>query len=539
MAIKGSLKEASLPDVIQLLALGNKTGCLAVADRQNFGYIYFEDGRITYASIVNRRDRLGDILVSSGRITTEQQQAALQRQEQFPDKKMGELLVELGVIEARELAEYIQLQIEEAVYFLFTWSAGTFNFESGVRPERQDLLVSINPESLLLEGARRVDEWSLIEKKIPSFDLVLSLDHDRLAEAGLALSPEQERLVPLVDGERDIHQLIEVSGLGEFDVGKGLYGLITAGFAHRVGSSAARAKPRVSDAKVEEHRNLGIAFYKTDMLEEALREFRRVAELRPAEGSASFYMGLIALKQARFEDAAAELRRSIERGGPRPAAVHNLAFAFERMGKLDEAEAQFGEAVTRAREDPRPMIGWATVALKRQDFDVALGRLARARELMGQETPPPIWYWASVLAHAANNDMEGATELGREAKAGYPEHPVLLNNLAVLLEVTGNALEAADLLQQAFNLEPTLPQISKNIGDLAYRTGNYDDAFGSYERAVKLNPGLGDDLYFKLGNIAFKRKDGAGARGYWERALELNSGHQLARANLDMLESQE
>ena len=50
MAIKGSLKEASLPDVLQLLALGKKTGCLAVADRQNFGYIYFDEGRICYAS---------------------------------------------------------------------------------------------------------------------------------------------------------------------------------------------------------------------------------------------------------------------------------------------------------------------------------------------------------------------------------------------------------------------------------------------------------------------------------------------------------
>ncbi len=539
MAIKGSLKEASLPDVIQLLALGNKTGCLAVADRQNFGYIYFDDGRITYASIVNRRDRLGDILVTSGRITSEQQQAALKRQEQFPDKKMGELLVELGVIEQRELAEYIQLQIEEAVYFLFTWSAGTFNFEAGVRPERQDLLVSINPESLLLEGARRVDEWSLIEKKIPSFDLVLSLDHDRLTEAGLTLSPEQERLVPLIDGERDIHQLIEESGLGEFDVGKGLYGLITAGFAHRVGSSATRPAPRVSDAKVEEHRNLGVAFYKTDMLEEALREFRRVAELRPAEGSASFYMGLIALKQARFEDAAAELRRSIERGGPRPAALHNLAYAMERMGNLEEAESQFGEAVTRAREDSRPMIGWAVVALKREEFDVALGRLARARELLGDATPPAIWFWASVLAHAAANDLDQATAIAREAVAAYPEHQVLLNNLAVLLEAAGNSDEAAEVLDRAYNLEPTLPQLSKNLGDLAYRAGSYDDAFTCYQRAAKLSPELGDDLYFKLGNIAFKRKDPAGARGYWERALELNAGHQLARANLDMLEQAE
>ena len=76
MAIKGSLKEASLPDVIQLLFLGRRTGCLALADRHNFGTIYFEEGHIIYAAIVNRRDRLGDILVRSGRITQEQLQDA-------------------------------------------------------------------------------------------------------------------------------------------------------------------------------------------------------------------------------------------------------------------------------------------------------------------------------------------------------------------------------------------------------------------------------------------------------------------------------
>ena len=59
MAIRGSLKEASLPDVLQLLAMGKKTGCLSVTYKNSFGYIYFDKGRICYASIVNRRDRLG------------------------------------------------------------------------------------------------------------------------------------------------------------------------------------------------------------------------------------------------------------------------------------------------------------------------------------------------------------------------------------------------------------------------------------------------------------------------------------------------
>ncbi|MCI0408106.1 MAG: DUF4388 domain-containing protein, partial [Acidobacteria bacterium] len=192
MAIKGSLKEASLPDVLQLLALGKKTGCLAIADRQNFGYIYFDLGRICYASIVNRRDRLGDILVKNERITSDQLKRAVQLQEQMRDHRLGEILLTTGAITREELEGYIQLQIEEAVYYLFTWTSGTFNFEVGVRPERQDFLVHINPESLLLEGARRVDEWGLIEKKIPSFDLIFTVDREHIASAGVVLSAAQE-----------------------------------------------------------------------------------------------------------------------------------------------------------------------------------------------------------------------------------------------------------------------------------------------------------------------------------------------------------
>ena len=64
-----------------------------------------------------------------------------------------------------------------------------------MRPEREDFLVRINPESLLLEGARRVDEWSLIEKKIPSFDLIFAVDATPRRRVGAELSTEQQRLV--------------------------------------------------------------------------------------------------------------------------------------------------------------------------------------------------------------------------------------------------------------------------------------------------------------------------------------------------------
>jgi tetratricopeptide (TPR) repeat protein len=535
VAIKGSLREASLPDVLQLLALGQKTGCLSIADRSNFGYIFFDRGRICYASIVNRRDRLGDILAKHEKITQEQLDTAVLRQSRERDKKLGEILVEQGSISQPELERYIRVQIEEAVYFLFTWTQGTFNFEADVHPERQDFLVSINPESLLLEGARRVDEWGLIEKKVPSFDIIFIVDHERLDISEATLTETQQRILPLLDGSRDVNQIIEDSGLGEFEIGKALYGLITAGFLHRAGRTTTTEVGKMTDARVEEHRNLGVAFYKTGMLDEAAREFRRVAELRVGDPNALFFLGLVALKQARWREAMESLRLAAEKGGSRPAVLHNLGFAFEQLGRLDEAEAACAEAASRARNDPRIYLGWGIVALKRGDHTGSGGRLDRAKELYGNQQPPAVWYWARVLASALGGDFEAAEQAGAAGIAAYPASAVLRNNLAVLRELSGDLRGAEELVRAAIQDEPSQPQLSKNLGDLAYRASRYDEAWTAYRRAVELAPELGDDVYFKLGNIAYKRVDRDLAAQLWRRALELNPNHELAKTNLETL----
>jgi len=534
MAIKGSLREASLPDVLQLLAMGQKTGCLSIADRSNFGYIYFDKGRICYASIVNRRDRLGDILVKHGKITQEHLDAGIHRQAKERGKKLGQILVLQEVITQEDLERYMRVQIEESVYYLFTWTQGTFNFESDVRPEQQDFLVSINPESLLLEGARRVDEWSLIEKKIPSFDLIFVVDKDRLAISDAKLTDAQQRLLPLLDGSRDVHKVIEDSGLGEFEIGKALYGLITAGFLHRAGRTTSAPDTQATDTRVEEHRNLGIAFYKTGMLDEATREFRRVTELRQGDANALFFLGLVALRQARWREAMEALRLAAEKGGSRPAVLHNLGLAYEQLGRLEEAEAAYADAAGRARTDARTYLGWGIVALKRGDFAGAAGRLDRAKELFG-DVQSAAWFWARTLAAASAGEFELAEALAEEGAEAYPSHAVLQNNLAVLKELAGELEPAQALIEGARKSEPSLPQLSKNLGDLAYRASRYDEAWEAYHRAVELAPDLGDDVYFKLGNIAYKRNDRELAAQLWRRALELNPKHELVKANLDTL----
>jgi len=531
--IKGSLKEASLADVLQLLSLGQKNGCLTVTDRTNLGYIYFERGKIVYASLVNRRDRLGDILLKNGKITVEQLQAAIDQQMRQREHRLGEILVRQGSITQEDLEHFMRVQIEEAVYFLFTWTRGHFTFETDVRPSDQDFLVSINPESLLLEGARRVDEWSLIEKKIPSLDIIFSVEAERITSSGVSLTKEQERLLGLLDGTRDVTQLVEDSGLVEFEVGKALYGLTTAGFAHRVGRSRAPRAAAVGEARAEEHRNLGIAFYKTDMLDEATREFRRVVEIRPSDGNAYFHLGLIALKQGHWEAAAVYFNQAVEHGGPRATVLANLALAHEKAGRFEEAEGAYAEAAALAPQDARILTGWGIGALHRGDFEVAVGRLERAREVAGAATLGRLWYWARALAAAALDQLHEAEALLREGLTHYPEDVVLANNLAVVLENLGELELAAEVLRDALAEDYVVPQLSKNLGDLLYRAARYDDAWEAYQRAVRQQPSLGDDIYFKLGNIAYKRQDRELATEYWNRALELNPHHELARTNLE------
>src|SRR5882672_3251312 len=284
----------------------------------------------------------------------------------------------------------------------------------------------------------------------------------------------------------------------------------------------------------QEHRNLGVAFYKTGMLDEAAREFRRVAELRPGEANAHFYIGLVALKQARWREAMEALRQAAEKGGGRPAVLHNLGFAYEQLGRLDEAEGAYGEAAARARTDAKVYLGWGVVALKRGDYGGAAGRLDRARELFGK-APPPAWFWARALAAAGAGEFEQAQDLADEGAEAYPSHAALQNNLAVLKELSGDLTGAEDLVRAARKNEPSLPQLSKNLGDLAYRGSRYDEAWEAYSRAIELAPDLGDDVYFKLGNIAYKRNSRELAAQLWRKALEINPKHELVKANLDTL----
>ncbi len=530
MAIRGSLSEASLPDVLQLLAMGKKSGCLSVTHRNAFGSVYFDRGRISFASIVNRRDRLGDLLVSNGVLSRADLDAAVALQAGEPDRRLGEILISRGFISREELHQYIKRQIEEAVYFLFTWTQGTFSFEADLVPDAQDFLVAINPESLLLEGARRIDEWSLIEKKIPSLDSVFALDRAHLAASRVALTMEQDTLIPLLDGVRDVHDLVDISGLSEFEVGKSLFGLASAGFIHRVGRRKTADTPS-EEARVAEHRNLGVAFYKSGMLDEAAREFRRVLDLRPGDALGEFHLGLIAARQGAFDEAIRAFSASAARTPHGGAAHANLAYALEKAGRPDEARAALNMAARALPQELTVVMTGAALALQRGETaaaDRALRDLAARTDRKGPLPAP--WYHYAGIAALQLGDADRAIALLGEGVSVHPHAASLANNLAVALELRGRDAEASAVLDRGLLEGPGMATLHKNAGDLHYAAGRLDDALECFARAVRLAPDLGPDVWQKLGNIRDGRGEREDAVRCWERSRALRTERAAAMA---------
>ena len=134
MAIEGPLRELGIHDVFQLLDLSRKTGALRVTSqlRDNEGIVYFDAGKVAFASIRSNPHPLGQILIRAGKITDADLDRARALQHSRGDGvRLGHVLVEIGAITARELERHVRSQIEAVVFELMSWQAGFFFFEGG------------------------------------------------------------------------------------------------------------------------------------------------------------------------------------------------------------------------------------------------------------------------------------------------------------------------------------------------------------------------------------------------------------------------
>jgi Domain of unknown function (DUF4388)/Tetratricopeptide repeat len=347
MAIEGPLRELGIHDVFQLLDLSRKTGTLRVTSelRHNAGTIWFEDGAIIYAEIRSNPHPLGALLLRTGKIAEADLERARDMQQRQGDRRrLGEILVALGALTPRELQRQVRFQIEEVVFEVMSWREGYFSFtEDQIADVPAEATVRIPTEALLMEGARRIDEWARIEKRVPHLGVVAVFAPAQEGDAGdVDLLPPEWEVLAAVDGARDIRAVAQVLGRSDFDVAKTLFGLESAGLISLVDPGqqprprAAAADAAALIAQAEE------ALQRRDF-ERASAAAEQAAAVQPHDAAVHLVLGRIYAAAGRSADAVEELRRA-QRLDPLVPATHRaLGFALVAVGRFAEAVEQWDQ----------------------------------------------------------------------------------------------------------------------------------------------------------------------------------------------------
>ena len=338
MAIEGPLRELGIHDVFQLLDLSRKTGVLRVASelRNNEGKVYFEGGSVVYAEIRSNPHPLGTLLVHSGKIDEADLGRARDLQLRGDKRRLGGILVAIGAITERELERQVRQQVEEVIFELMNWHEGFFSFvEETLKEAPADILVRIPTEALLMEGARRIDEWSLIEKKIPHLGMVPALAANQSGgEGDLDLLPSEWSVLVAIDGTRDLRQLAIALGTSEFETAKTVFGLESAGVLvlKEGGSSPPVQTPDLADviARAGERLDAGEPEAARALLDPALRT-------HPGEPRLHLLLGRVQLVNGRVADAEESLRRALRLDPGLATAQRLLGNALALRGRISEA----------------------------------------------------------------------------------------------------------------------------------------------------------------------------------------------------------
>ena len=225
------MRDFGLSEFLYLVDRGSKTGRLTLQKPGDRAELYFNTGKLVYATHFNQDERIGDILVRMGRISREQCNTALRLQHtEEVSKPLGQIMVERGMVTLAEIHKCVRLQIEEITYGLFGWQEGDFRFEPELAPPPESVTIPLSIENIIMEGTRRIDEWARIWDSIPSLDVIVRFsDRPHEKAKGVNLTPDEWRVFARINGANSIRQIAQQTALGDFEVARIMYGFLSAG----------------------------------------------------------------------------------------------------------------------------------------------------------------------------------------------------------------------------------------------------------------------------------------------------------------------
>ncbi|MCA1579368.1 MAG: DUF4388 domain-containing protein [Acidobacteria bacterium] len=232
MAIQGTLKTMSLVDLLQFLAAGRKSGTLKFDRGKITKQVYFKNGMIVGSKSNDPREYLGQVLLHYGKVDDAQLKAAREIQ-RTSGAKLGEVLVEQGFLTEAEVIEILKTRTLDAIYDLFMWNEGDFEFYDEDPSSDELLLIEVEPTNVIMEGIYRIDEFARYRTLVPSDRAILELAAGWTSS--LKLGKEFRQILYFVEKRMSVAEICYHMHASAFHVYGQLFTLISEGVARVAG----------------------------------------------------------------------------------------------------------------------------------------------------------------------------------------------------------------------------------------------------------------------------------------------------------------
>lgn len=243
MALQGNLDDFSLPEILQLIAVQQKSGVLKLTAGDEVGVIFFEGGKVvsTRDRRRNAKDPLKPFLVKTGCLT-DPQLRQVETIENESRRELTDILLSGNYLTSEQLSHAVEEQIQDTLHQLLTWKTGAYHFSGDSRTVPKFAVnVRLNTEGLLMESMRRIDEMARYKEELSSTAMVLR--PKALAVPPKEMTEAERRVLPLIDGLRPLRDIMAQSKLVDFEVYEALHHLLEQGV---VEISLSAAPPKVT-----------------------------------------------------------------------------------------------------------------------------------------------------------------------------------------------------------------------------------------------------------------------------------------------------
>ncbi|MEM9952259.1 MAG: DUF4388 domain-containing protein [Chloroflexota bacterium] len=267
MPLQGNIRDFSTTQLLNLVNLSRRTGMLTIFEAIPTGEkdamknekmaagaerakVAFNKGKLVYASFSEQDDGLVAVLNKAGKLTDDQAKILKERAKNTSDKALAMRLIGAKYVTQADIVSCIKQHILDVVYNLMTWGEGPFRFDDDALPGKDQILVPIDLENVIIEGSRHLKQMEEINAVIDDLDMALRFpENPKEKFKGIQLSVDEWKVVSYVNPKNSLRQIMKVLNMSEQEIKKVIFALHQAGLVELVRKTAATQPSNTSSRR--------------------------------------------------------------------------------------------------------------------------------------------------------------------------------------------------------------------------------------------------------------------------------------------------